>query len=233
MQEPYLNKVRNYVLSLLTTRTRVENFYHDVTHTNEVVQSAIEIGIGEKLSEDELEMVQIAAWFHDVGYIEKTDGHEEVGIQYARKFLTGEQYPTNKIEIISGCILATRVPQKPINKLEKILCDADLFHLHHVYERTVDDHARVQQAEQHGDDGYDAAHLRGENLDQRIHADMRPDTHAVRDADEDHEGEQDGGEFLRPGESGIEHIAHDDLRKSKQRHRRQQNGDQPFVQSFQ
>jgi len=129
MQEPYLNKVRNYVLSLLTTRTRVENFYHDVTHTNEVVQSAIEIGIGEKLSEDELEMVQIAAWFHDVGYIEKTDGHEEVGIQYARKFLTGEQYPTNKIEIISGCILATRVPQKPINKLEKILCDADLFHL--------------------------------------------------------------------------------------------------------
>ena len=129
MPESHLNNVRNYVLSLLTTRTRVENFYHDVTHTNEVVQSVIEIGIGEKLSEDELEMVQIAAWFHDVGYIEKTDGHEEVSVQYARKFLTGEHYPSNKIEIVAGCILATKVPQIPKNKFEKILCDADLFHL--------------------------------------------------------------------------------------------------------
>lgn len=129
MQKSYLNKVRDYVSSLLTTRTPIENFYHDVNHTKEVVKSAIEIGIGEKFSEDELEMVQIAAWFHDVGYIEKTDGHEKVSVEYARNFLTELHYPSNKIEIIIGAILATKVPQKPKNKFDKILSDADLFHL--------------------------------------------------------------------------------------------------------
>ncbi|MBI5730708.1 MAG: HD domain-containing protein [Ignavibacteriales bacterium] len=129
MLKSYLNSTRTYVLSILTTRTPVENFYHDVIHTNDVVQSVIEIGIGEKLSEDELEMIQIAAWFHDVGYIEKTDGHEKVSVEYARKFLTELQYPSNKIEIIIGAIFATKVPQRPKNKFEKILCDADLFHL--------------------------------------------------------------------------------------------------------
>lgn len=129
MLKSYLNSTRTYVLSILTTRTPVENFYHDVNHTKEVVQSVIEIGTGERLSEDELEMIQIAAWFHDVGYIEKTDGHEEVSAEYARKFLTELQYLSNKIEIIIGAVLATRVPQRPKNKFEKILCDADLFHL--------------------------------------------------------------------------------------------------------
>ena len=129
MLKSYLDSTRTYVLSILTTRTPVENFYHDVNHTREVVQSIIEIGIGEKLSEDELEMIQIAAWFHDVGYIEKTDGHEKVSVEYARNFLTELQYPSDKIEIIIGAILATKVPQKPNNKFDKILCDADLFHL--------------------------------------------------------------------------------------------------------
>ena len=129
MQETCLNNVRNYVLSLLTTRTPIENFYHDVNHTKEVVQSVIEIGTGEKLSADELEIIQIAAWFHDVGYIEKTDGHEKISAEYARKFLTKLQYPVGKIEIIVGAIHATKVPQKPKDKFQKLLCDADLFHL--------------------------------------------------------------------------------------------------------
>ena len=129
MQKPYLHSVGDYVSSLLTTRTPIENFYHDIHHTKEVVLSAAEIGIGEKLSEDELEMIQIAAWFHDVGYIEKTDGHEKVSVEYARKFLTELHYPSKKIEIIIGAILATKIPQKPKNKFEKTLCDADVFHL--------------------------------------------------------------------------------------------------------
>lgn len=129
MLRSYLNSAKSYILSILTTRTPVENFYHDINHTKEVVQSAVEIGVGEKLSEDELEMIQIAAWFHDVGYIEKTDGHEKVSIEYAREFLSEVKYPAGKIEIIIGAILATKVPQRPSNKFEKILCDADLFHL--------------------------------------------------------------------------------------------------------
>jgi len=128
MLKPYLNSTRTYVLSILTTRTLVENFYHDVNHTQEVVQSAIEIGIGEKLSKSKMEMIQIAAWFHDVGYIEKTDGHEKVSVKYARNFLTELQYPSNKIKIITDAILATKIPQRPKNNFEKILCDADLFH---------------------------------------------------------------------------------------------------------
>jgi len=129
MPKSYFNDVQKYVLSLLTTRTLVENYYHDVNHTQEVVKSVTEIGIGENISNDELETVQIAAWFHDVGYIEKTDGHEKISIKYASDFLSKINYPVKKIEQIVNCIKATKVPQKPKSKLEKILCDADLFHL--------------------------------------------------------------------------------------------------------
>ena len=129
MHKSHLQKVEEYVLSILNERTPVENTYHTLDHTKDVVHACIEIGIKENLTPDEMEMIQIAAWFHDIGYIEKTAGHEEISAMYASNFLTEENYPSDRIDIIIACILATKVPQSPKNKLEKIICDADLNHL--------------------------------------------------------------------------------------------------------
>lgn len=129
MQKSFMAKVEEYVRSVLETRTLPRNHYHDLAHTKEVVKSSVEIGISEKLSDDDLEIIKIAAWFHDVGYIEKTEGHEEISTMYASNFLSEENYPAEKIVTVVGCILATKIPQKPKNKLEEIICDADLSHL--------------------------------------------------------------------------------------------------------
>ncbi len=38
-------------------------------------------------------------------------------------------YTNEELKIIIDLILSTRLPQKPVNKIQKILCDADLSHL--------------------------------------------------------------------------------------------------------
>jgi len=126
MHKSILEKVEEYAEHILREKSPLHNTYHNLAHTRNVVQSSIEIGLGEKLTPDEMEMVQIAAWFHDIGYIEKTDGHEEISAMYASNFLNEENYPEDRIEKIIGCILATKVPQNPKSNIEQIMCDSDL-----------------------------------------------------------------------------------------------------------
>ncbi len=118
-----------YSSNMLLERSPRHNLYHSLDHTKEVVNSAIEICHGEKRTEQEIEMLTIAAWFHDLGYVEKTSGHEEISAMFASNFLINQNYEQSKIDVIIGCILATKVPQHPKNALEKIMCDADLNHL--------------------------------------------------------------------------------------------------------
>lgn len=129
MQIVLLKKAEEYVLSVLYEKTPQEHVYHDVNHTQEVLASCRTIGEAENLSVSDLEIVQLAACFHDVGYVEVSEGHEELSAQYAKEFLQSVNYPQDKIEQVCSCILATRVPQKPKNILEKVVCDADLSHL--------------------------------------------------------------------------------------------------------
>lgn len=129
MDNKIINKVKEYVLSQLYSKTPSNHVYHDVDHTKNVAETAEIIGRASNINDDELEIVIIAAWFHDLGYIVKIEGHEEISASYAEAFLTKENYPKEKIEKVKQCILATKVPQKPKNILEKIICDADLSHL--------------------------------------------------------------------------------------------------------
>ena len=103
--------------------------YHCVEHTQEVVKATRVIGDGLGLSEDQLEIVELAAWFHDLGYREVVENHEEVSASIALEFLRIRSFPDDKIAQVVGCIMATKMPQSPKNNLESVLCDADLAHL--------------------------------------------------------------------------------------------------------
>lgn len=129
MHKQILAVTEDYIRSILLSKTPSHNTYHNLTHTEDVVGSSIEIGVGELLAPDDLEMAQLAAWFHDLGYIEKTGGHEEVSAAFASEFLSSENYPIDRIEKVIGCIRATKVPQNPHNKYEQIICDSDLNHI--------------------------------------------------------------------------------------------------------
>lgn len=129
MHKQILAATEDYIRSILISKTPPYNTYHNLVHTEDVVDASIEIGVGELLAPDDLEMIQIAAWFHDSGYIEKTAGHEELSASFASEFLASENYSIDRIEKVIGCIRATKVPQNPHNKFEQIICDSDLNHI--------------------------------------------------------------------------------------------------------
>lgn len=117
------------VKDIIDRNTPEEYEFHNFNHTLRVVNAALEIGKAYKLSGDELEILQLAAWFHDTGYADKYKGHEDKSKEYAKGFLESEDYPEGKKKQVLACIEATRMPQNPNNLLEKIICDADLIHL--------------------------------------------------------------------------------------------------------
>jgi predicted metal-dependent HD superfamily phosphohydrolase len=81
------------------------------------------------LKEDDLEILCLAAWFHDTGYIFKSERHEEKSVEIAMDFLKGNNYPSNKIIQVSECIMATKITNEPKNFLECIMRDSDLISL--------------------------------------------------------------------------------------------------------
>ncbi len=129
MADNLLKQTEEYVLSLLNDKVIREKTYHNPNHTKEVTEQTRIIGKASGLSETDMEIVTIAALFHDTGYTQKDMGHEEVSAKLTKKYLTGLNYPEDRIKKITGCILATKVPQHPKNILEEVLCDADLHHL--------------------------------------------------------------------------------------------------------
>jgi predicted metal-dependent HD superfamily phosphohydrolase len=129
VESELLQKSQKYVETFLKENLSEGIYYHDLEHTQEVVNASQEIGIASDLSEDELETVLIAAWFHDTGYYKGMKDHETLSKDVAVEFLKNEGVDENKITDVAGCILATEVPQHPKNIMEEVLCDADLYHV--------------------------------------------------------------------------------------------------------
>ncbi len=103
--------------------------YHNLSHFNDVIDVATQIGEAEKVSADELVLLQTAALFHDTGFLYGAKDHEIRSCELAQAYLPHYDYTQDQIDTIKGMIMATRVPQSPKNKLEEILADADLDYL--------------------------------------------------------------------------------------------------------
>ncbi len=103
--------------------------YHNFAHTLAVKQACITIANEEGASDKELEVLQLAALFHDTGFLEKYKGHEAVSKKYAKSFLDISQYPPEDTALVLQCIEATKANREPQGKLEQIIKDADMVHL--------------------------------------------------------------------------------------------------------
>ncbi len=103
--------------------------YHDLEHTQNVVRAVRELGEKYFLSEKDMDLLEVAAWFHDLGYVEGPENHEARGADKAEVFLKDRGYSDEDIEKVRSCILATKMPQSPKDVMGKIICDADLSHL--------------------------------------------------------------------------------------------------------
>ena len=127
MQRPDFEAAKQYILSRLEYDLPKNFVYHSPTHTRDVVIPAIEyLASHEGIPAPDLTLLQTGAYYHDIGFVESYHNHELNGIRIACETLPRFGYTPTQIEIVSGIILATRLPQSPKNHLEEIMADADL-----------------------------------------------------------------------------------------------------------
>lgn len=122
------NKAQQYVEELFTSSLDANFLYHNTKHTQRVVKSTKELLNASSLSEQEQEVIILAAWLHDTGYTVGNDNHETHSCEIATAFLTKEKYPEEMIANIQQCIMATVRDAVPSTMHEKIIRDADASH---------------------------------------------------------------------------------------------------------
>lgn len=104
-------------------------YYHNVKHTVDVVTEVELIGWGEGVSDEEILLLKTAGLFHDAGHTVDYDTHEHQGTLLAREMLPKYNYTPDQIDHICEIIMSTKLPPKPRNLLEAIICDSDLDYL--------------------------------------------------------------------------------------------------------
>lgn len=124
-----LKQVEEFVFNLIESKLPAEVVYHNYEHTVQVVAAVKELGLAEGLNEIQLKELVLAAWFHDVGYVYGFKNHEVKSKEIAMDFLEKNGCSKSITANVGKLILATRMPQQPKNKMEAVICDADLYHL--------------------------------------------------------------------------------------------------------
>ena len=121
--------VRKFILKKLKTELPTHLYYHSLDHINDVYSSAELLAAGEGVNGENLTLLLTAVLFHDSGFTIQQKDHEELSCKLARQYLPEYGYSGAQIDVICGMVMATKVPQKPNNHLEQIICDADLDYL--------------------------------------------------------------------------------------------------------
>lgn len=127
MNKALISDIKKYVNYLMIPLE--DMYYHQYDHALSVMERALYLATMEWCSEDEIEMITIAALFHDTGFIIEYDNNENFWAKIARNYLRTVLYPEEKIKIIQEIILATAPSAKPKNLLEEIIKDADMDNL--------------------------------------------------------------------------------------------------------
>ena len=108
--------------------------YHTIDHTYDVLTDAVTFALLDGLSDRDIELVAIAAAFHDTGFVKQRSMNEPIGAQYAREEMQLHKYTEEEILLVEGMVLDTqlkRTPdgflkQIPTTRLSAYVLDADL-----------------------------------------------------------------------------------------------------------
>lgn len=120
--------------AILEERLPADLTYHSSAHTEDVFREAVALALHDGCSDREVELVAIAAAFHDAGYIQSRSNNEAIGAAMAAAAMqrTGG-YTIDEICLVEEMILDTRVvdsdtlqAQVASTRLSAYLLDADL-----------------------------------------------------------------------------------------------------------
>jgi predicted metal-dependent HD superfamily phosphohydrolase len=119
-----LEKAENYVSDLFLNANTAGLFYHNYNHTLSVVEGVAHAAETLSLSDNEAEILLLAAWFHDTGYLYTRIEHEAKSIEVTQNALRPNY--VRLTEAVTTCIAATKVGETPKNDLAALLKDVDV-----------------------------------------------------------------------------------------------------------
>ena len=127
MTFPDMDGAKRYVFARLERELPSTLYYHSLAHTrDDVLPAATRLARLEGLSGEDQLLLETAAIYHDVGFVERYRDHEDLGAEIAAQSLPCFGYNADQIRRICAVILATVVTTVPRNLLEAVIKDADL-----------------------------------------------------------------------------------------------------------
>ncbi len=123
------SEVKSFILEKLSRELKPTLYYHDLSHTMDVLTSVERLAKLENVTGEDLVLLQTASLFHDSGMLKTYVGHELASTELTEEFLPGFGYSSDQIARINKMIMTTKLPQSATGALEQILCDADLDYL--------------------------------------------------------------------------------------------------------
>ncbi|MGV3460473.1 MAG: Pycsar system effector family protein [Flavobacterium sp.] len=124
----FVQKAENHIFALFKDKLSPDYIYHNFNHTLRVVNNTRTIANEEGIDDEETEMLLLAAWFHDAGYIDGPENHEHRSAAMAESFLKNEEYDAEKAGKVAQLIRITQLVAEPKSRLEKVIRDADCAH---------------------------------------------------------------------------------------------------------
>ena len=121
--------VKAFIIDKLSRELSPKLTYHGLHHTLDVLYVTEDLCRYENIPPYETMILRTAALFHDAGFTINNKEHEKLGCEMAREVLPKYNYLDADIDQICRMIMATKIPQSPKNKLEAVICDADLDYL--------------------------------------------------------------------------------------------------------
>jgi len=122
------------ILARLQKELSPELTYHNSAHTKDVINEATLLARHDQLGTREIELLTVAAAYHDAGYLVQAVDNEGIGAELAQAaMLKDGDFKHDEIELVMQMILDTKVnPDSsapittPTHKLSGYLLDADL-----------------------------------------------------------------------------------------------------------
>ena len=104
--------------------------FHDWRHTREVVEAVYRIiPHCPQLTVRQKRCLLFAALTHDMGFTVTANGHEAESARIAGEIAVACEYTKKDVLLIQSLIMSTVIDHRPRTLCEKIIRDADLFHL--------------------------------------------------------------------------------------------------------
>ncbi|THU41632.1 HD domain-containing protein [Niastella caeni] len=119
----------SYVKGLFKQHDHANLVFHNLEHTESVVEHIHEIASQYEIPDKDLLELSIAGWFHDTGHL-FTDpaDHEEKSVALMDEFIRTKTDDEELINTIAALIRITKFPPTPQSLPEMIICDADTYH---------------------------------------------------------------------------------------------------------